>query len=103
MNDKSATTTGHGENAGSTRRNVATSQLAHVDPLEDAHPRVRPQRRVELAVPDVDRVDLRRAPLQEAVGEAARRGPGVQRPEPGNGHAESSRAPPRASARPATT
>ena len=53
-------------------------QVPHVGALEDVDPRVVPQAGVELAVADVDGDHLRRAPLQEAVGEAPGRGPGVE-------------------------
>ncbi len=45
--------------------------------LEHAHALVGAQARVQLAVADVDRVDVRRASLQQAVGEAAGRSAGI--------------------------
>ncbi len=38
--------------------------------------------------PDVDRVHVRRAPLEQAVGEAAGRRPGIESPAPGDGDGE---------------
>ncbi len=49
-------------------------ERAGVRPLEHGHARVVPELRVELPVADVDRGDARRPVLEEAVGEAARRG-----------------------------
>ena len=45
--------------------------------LEHAHARVGAQTGVQLAVADVHRVDVRRAPLEQTIGEAAGRRAGV--------------------------
>ena len=49
------------------------TQAEFVDLLQDHDPRIGAQLRVELPVPDVDRVHAPGAPLQQAVGDAARR------------------------------
>ena len=59
-------------------REVFAAKPTHVRPLERRHARVGAQARVQLAVADVECADPRGAGLQEAVGEAARRGPDVQ-------------------------
>ena len=45
-------------------------QRPHVDPLQDGDPVVAAEALMQLTVPDVDGVDLRRPALEEAVGEA---------------------------------
>src|SRR4051812_25980367 len=49
----------------------------------DDDARIGCEARGELSPPDVDGMDPRRAPLEEDVGEAARRGPDVEADEPG--------------------
>ena len=67
---------------------VVDDDRPHVLPLSHVHPWVRPQAFVELAVPDVHGDDLCRAVLQEAVGETARRGAGVEHAPTGRVDAE---------------
>src|SRR5262245_64197360 len=52
--------------------------MPRVGALEDAHARVAAQARVELPVADVDGHHLARARLEQAVREAAGRGPEVE-------------------------
>ena len=52
------------------------------------HPRVVPQPRVQLAVPDIHGPDLGRAAGQQHLGEAARRGAEVERHQTGGVDAE---------------
>ena len=47
-------------------------QVARIDALEDRHARVVAETRMKLAVADVERDHMRRAVLEQAVGEAAR-------------------------------
>ncbi len=61
---------------------VAGSQQAGVDALQDGHAVVRAQPLVDLPAADVERGHVRRARLQEAVGEAAGRGADVEALEP---------------------
>ena len=70
MNETSQTTSSGG--------NGSSSQLAGVHALEHGHARVGAELRVELAVADVERDDARRAPLEQAVGEATGRGAEVE-------------------------
>ena len=66
MNDRSATThVGRRADVAAARRSRTLVRSRHLDP------RVGPQALVELAVADVDGDDRGRAPLQQAVGEAA--------------------------------
>ena len=58
------------------------------DALDHRHARVAAQAVVELPVGDVERDDVRAAPLQQAVGEAAGRGADVERLAPGDGKPE---------------
>ena len=58
---------------------LGRAQRAGVAPLDHGHPRIVAQPPVELAVGDVDRDHVRRAPLQQAVGETARRRADVER------------------------
>jgi membrane associated rhomboid family serine protease len=67
---------------------VLRCEKADVGPLEDGHPRVRPKRPRELAAPDVHRDDVRRAYLQQAIGETTRRGAGVEGAAAGHGDVE---------------
>ncbi len=76
-------------------------QVAHVAALADVDARVVPHGGMELAVAHVDGHHLRRAPLQEAVGEAPGRGPGVQGPHVADVERRTARARRRASPRPA--
>ena len=76
MNDRSADD--HVDRLADHRR----VERAHVGALDAAHPGVGPQPLVELAVADVDGHDLGGAVLEEAVGEAAGRGAGVEHPAP---------------------
>src|SRR5690606_39628981 len=59
---------------------VARREVADVAALADLDAGVGAQPLVELPVADVHGDDLRRAPLQQAVGEPAGRGAGVERP-----------------------
>ena len=59
-------------------RHLGGREGARVHLLAEDDARVPPQLRVELAVPDVDRVDLRRAAREKDVGEAPRRGSDVE-------------------------
>ena len=52
--------------------------VADVAAFEVRHPRIGPQPLVQLPVPDVERDHVGRAALEETVGEAARRGTGVE-------------------------
>ena len=83
---------------GSPRSPVARSP--HVGPLADLDPGIGPQPLVELAVADVDRHDLGRAPLEQAVGEPAGGRAGVERPPARTSIAEARRGRRRASRRP---
>ena len=65
-------------------RQLVRRQRAGVDALDHGHALVAAQRPVELAVGDVERDDVRRAALQQAVGEAAGRGADVERAAPGD-------------------
>ena len=82
MNDRSATTMSTGPPV--TRgRDVADVRALDVrDPVVGAQPLV------QLSVADVDGDDVTGAALQEAVGEAAGRCPGVERQPPGDVDAE---------------
>ena len=68
---------GHDQRAGLVggvgRRSVRQGEGPHVGVLQDRHLGVGAQGRVELPVADVDRVDVGRATLEQAVGEAAGR------------------------------
>ena len=70
-----------GEVEGDQRGRRARERLEQpqVGAVEDHHPRVAGQARVELAPAHVDRVHLSRAAGEEHVGEAAGGGPGVER------------------------
>ncbi len=57
---------------------VAGSQETGVDALQDGHALVGPQPLVQLPAADVERGHVRRAGLQQAVGEAAGRGADVE-------------------------
>ena len=61
---------------------VAGSQEARVDALQHGHAIVAPEALVDLAATDVERGHVRRPCLQEAIGEAARRGPDVEAIQP---------------------
>ncbi len=67
---------------------VIRVEVPHVHPVHRAHPRVRTQRPRELAATDVDREHLRGTALEQAVGEAARRGARVESPAAGDGDGE---------------
>ena len=73
---------GRDQRAGLERRVALAQHLgrqgAHVDPFEHRDPAVAAQALVELAVADVDGVDVGRPPLEEAVGEATGGGPGIE-------------------------
>ena len=58
MNERSVTTSGHGSKAGSAARQVGRGQRPGVRALEDRDARVGPHGGVELAVADVDGVDV---------------------------------------------
>jgi len=62
---------------------VARGHLARVRALDDGHPRVVAKPPVELPVRDVERHDVRGAPLQEAVREPASRCAHVEAAPPG--------------------
>ena len=71
------------------RRELGHGEGADVGALEDASPRGRARRRrVELPVADVDGVDVGRAALEQAVGEAAGRGAGIEGAPAGDGDGE---------------
>ena len=63
-------------------------QVARVHALEDGHARVVAQPRMKLAVADVERDHVRRAVLEQAVGEAAGGRADVEAAQPVRGHAE---------------
>ena len=63
---------------------VVRPEVTDVAAFSYVDPRIVPNGRVELAVPDVDGHDLRRAPLEEAVGEATCGGAGVEGPAAGD-------------------
>lgn len=54
-------------------------ELSGIGPLEHRDPVIRTEPRMELAVPYVDRKDVRRTVHEQTVGEAARRCPHIQR------------------------
>ena len=62
---------------------VVGGQRPGVRPLHRHDPLVAPERLGELAAPDVDRVDARRAALEQHVGEAAGRRAHVEADQPG--------------------
>ena len=68
--------TSHDEHRGA---NGELGQLARVRPLQHGDARVVAELRVQLAVADVERDHARGAALEQAVGEAARRGADVER------------------------
>ena len=63
---------------------VAGDEVAGVRALDHRDAIVGAQRPVELTIGDVEGDHVGRAALQQAVGEAARRGPDVQAPAPGD-------------------
>lgn len=63
-------------------------QLGEVDALEVDDARLLAQRAEQLPVPGVDRVHAPRPGLQQDAGEAARRGPDVERDSAGDGDVE---------------
>ena len=77
MNDRSAITSGHGSNAGSARPQLVERQRPHVRPARARHPGVARRRGSSCPCP---RRRRRRGPprLEQAVGEAAGRGTGVE-------------------------
>ena len=79
---------------------VGGVERARVDALEDDHAAVAAQARVELAVADVDRVDVGGAALEEAVGEATGGGTRIEGAPVARPRRRSDRARRRASARP---
>ena len=86
MNDRSATarSTGPPRSSGSRRADVGA--------LQHGHARVVAQRPCELPAPDVDRVDVRGARLEQAVGEPAGGRAGVEGPTPATSTAKRSSA-----------
>ena len=67
---------------------VVRCEMADVGALEDGHPRVRSKRPRQLTAPDVHRDDVRGPRLQKTIGEATRRGAGVEGAPAGHGHIE---------------
>ena len=62
--------------------------MANIGAVDDHHARVRGDLPIELAVPDIDAVHAAGAPLEQAVGESARRRPYVHRHHASHIHLE---------------
>jgi len=63
---------------------VGRRKRTRVGPLHDHNPRISPQCRIELAVPDVNRIDQGGPMLQQAVGEPPGRSPQIKADAPAN-------------------